>query len=489
MVYLALTKDPIDALYEAFTPQVRHESGIVDRCLEGTRIGVISDIVSWIQDVTSTSRILWLTGSIRVGKTCIAATVAKKFFDEKQLMGDYFLMDRKPGRSDSVSGIAVAIALRLCFFSEEAHQYITRTVRDDPTVLQAHTEVQWQKLVLDTLQSVTKRQDFRPVIVLDGVEGCKPQEDQVWVIDKLVNLCRQFPIALVISSRPEWHLKQKFTELQSRYPALFRPNIELGDSDEAPFDMRAIVLDNLQPLAQRLIDTEEHKRHEIEEAFIRYFSIVNGQYVVSHFVSRHMPLIFETGFSGPSIDGLRTDDELDAAIYIKLDHDVYHEFMTFAYSHLTGTRVDMCYRLLFHLLHIRAESINGLSAFWGYPLEEVHNILRPFHSVLRVPIADRQPITFRLFTFQKFLSSRYRGGKRGQYFILWPHYCVDAVERSLIIAGRHQEVQVLPEGMAMLWLTICPQLSIKMLSKKHALRKRVLKALRQFDFSFWIQQW
>ncbi|KAF8654680.1 hypothetical protein AX16_003470 [Volvariella volvacea WC 439] len=334
---------------------------------------------------------------------------------------------------------AVAIAYRLSFLSKQAYDIILRTIQDDPSILQAHIRDQWERLVLNTLRKVEDRPSFRPLLVLDGLDECKSQDDQLWIINQLVELCREFPIAVMIASRPEWHLKEEFLRLQRRFPSLFRSTIDLCGHD-ALSDMRTIFYKRYPYFRRTMEKAPESKRLEIEEGIIHYFSKVGGQYI--------------------AIDKILMDDRIESGIYMTLDDTGYTGFMANVYSNLTEEQITMSRRLLFHLLHIQPASIESLSAIWRYSPEGVHIALRPFHSVLHIPLSDRHHITFYLFTFQKYLSSRHRGGEKRQFLILWSHFCIDALEYSLDFAGRCWKYPVIPAGSATLWLMIAPRINI-----------------------------
>ncbi|KAF8654673.1 hypothetical protein AX16_003463 [Volvariella volvacea WC 439] len=479
--------DPIAALFQAIPPRVLHDDAPLSECFEGTRKDILQDIESWSYDTTSQSRILWLTGSFRVGKSTIAMTLAFKLFDSGRLIGDFFFNKRHPGQSDAITGIAVALASRISFFSADARAYLSSTIRSDRSILVAPLDLQWRKLVLDTLTQVTERPSFRPLIIIDGLDGCNNIQDQLWLINKLVELCRAFPVAVVISSRPEWHLKQKFAELKSRNPTLFRTTIELGDSEEARSDMRKLLLRSTD-IRRGLEENSDSDRREMEEAIDSYLKSVDGQYSVIRFIDPYLWIPFSLGKGIRGMATIPTDEGIDAAVYPELD-TVYTDFMTSAYSTLTAQQVHTCHRLLFHLIHIRLESVGGLSAFWGFSPEEVHAALRPLHTVLRIPISDKHPITFYLSTFYKFLCSRLRGGPQGQFRLPWSHYCIEALEHSFSIA-RHYDQPTLPAGMVALWLAICPRVKVTFLKQDDATSmKRAIVALKGFDFSSWVRCW
>ncbi|KAF8637173.1 hypothetical protein AX16_010879, partial [Volvariella volvacea WC 439] len=165
---------PIAALFQVVPICVFHDTGPVFGCFEGTRNDTLQDIETWTYDLTSQSRMLWLTGSIRVGKSAIAMSLAFHLSDTGKL-----ITKEHPGQSDAMAGIAAAIASCLSFFSADARKYLSRTIRSDPSILRAALDLQWQKLVLDTLAHVTERPSFRPLIIIDGLDACNSKPDQL----------------------------------------------------------------------------------------------------------------------------------------------------------------------------------------------------------------------------------------------------------------------------------------------------------------------
>lgn len=141
------------------------------RCLDGTRIEILQDIINWINDPQNNMpRILWLHGQAGRGKSSIAHTIASWVKDAGALGSCFcFSRDRQAERREEkvLATIARDLADRFPAFK----QVLADVVKVDHS-LKCTTDVdlQWQKFIVEPLSTVKDVLVGNVVIVIDGLD-------------------------------------------------------------------------------------------------------------------------------------------------------------------------------------------------------------------------------------------------------------------------------------------------------------------------------
>jgi hypothetical protein len=105
-------QDPLALLLEASNAAF-NASGKEDEpiCLPGTRVGVLDEIRAWI-DGEDKQHIFWLSGWAGTGKSTIARTVAREYYDRERLVASYFF-SRGGGDASNATRFVGIIARQL----------------------------------------------------------------------------------------------------------------------------------------------------------------------------------------------------------------------------------------------------------------------------------------------------------------------------------------------------------------------------------------
>ncbi|KAK1217532.1 hypothetical protein PQX77_019821 [Marasmius sp. AFHP31] len=225
-------------------------------CLPGTRKKVIRVIWEWILAKGTELPICWLSGTAGVGKSAIAITIAKACEQEGHLVSSFFFFRSDPRRNNP-SALVHIIAHGLVVNNPSCRVSINQRISNDPTILGARIEEQFQELVVkpcrpQTLiplqklslrqdssrrqtrskrirkpvgkralaeqegpdqQGSTKRTEIANLVIIDGLDECGDEQTQKRVLSMIqsaFNDSPHFPLRFLVCSRPEAWLKEAF---------------------------------------------------------------------------------------------------------------------------------------------------------------------------------------------------------------------------------------------------------------------------------------
>jgi hypothetical protein len=141
-------------------------------CLPDTRRDVLTQIRKWA-DGHGVRPIYWLKGMAGTGKSTIALTVAREYYDKGRL-GASFFFSRGGGELATTRGFAATIATQLAYISPELRRLISDAVVSNPGIHNLLLYDQWEKLILQPLSQLGRNKFSLPllplVIVVDALD-------------------------------------------------------------------------------------------------------------------------------------------------------------------------------------------------------------------------------------------------------------------------------------------------------------------------------
>ena len=159
--------------------------------------------MAWADDQCDESCIFWLNGMAGTGKSTIARTIAKKYYEVGRLGASFFFTR---GGLASSRALFPSLARQLADKEPELRRYICEAVANNSSISQQGLEHQWRRLILEPLSRANKDSVASPlVIVIDALDECNNNDD----IQLILQL---FPAAMslqnarlriFIASRPE----------------------------------------------------------------------------------------------------------------------------------------------------------------------------------------------------------------------------------------------------------------------------------------------
>ncbi|KIM46550.1 hypothetical protein M413DRAFT_24255 [Hebeloma cylindrosporum] len=193
------------------------ERFLAPRCYPHTRDDVLKTITDWIDDSGKKERLMWLCGPAQVGKSAIAQTIADRCYDAGILLASFFFSRNNAMRGDK-SYLIPTIAYQLTVSIPEIRNRVWDVLRNDPLILSRSLEAQAKALIIRPLNEVAlddmdDQDSFHGLVVLDGLDECKGDEVQVYILHVLSTVVKELsmPLLFLITSRPEQHIARAFS--------------------------------------------------------------------------------------------------------------------------------------------------------------------------------------------------------------------------------------------------------------------------------------
>ena len=140
-------------------------------CLEGTRGGILDEIVNWIDDTDDNApRLFWLHGTAGSGKSAIAHTIAHRF-EALGRLGSFFCFDRSRAAERRHEKIFATIAQDLADCDPQLRKALAAAVhhktslRNTPDVLR-----QWEELIVQPTKAMSDAMAGPIVIVINALD-------------------------------------------------------------------------------------------------------------------------------------------------------------------------------------------------------------------------------------------------------------------------------------------------------------------------------
>lgn len=226
------------------------ERGDPPRCHEETRIAIRAEIMEWIKGKDARRKfILWLYGPAGAGKTAIAQSIAEACEQEGLLAASFFFSRGAVGRGD-LTCFAATIAYQLSRSIPEIECDLLTAIEKDPAIFSRTLSVQMQALVVGPLEAVLHRHPLLRLpsfMMVDGVDECGPDgqshSELLDVLGRVVAELKYFPFILLISSRPEYEIREAFSQdsLSSVMKGLVLDDTYKPDEDIKRFLNSALV--------------------------------------------------------------------------------------------------------------------------------------------------------------------------------------------------------------------------------------------------------
>lgn len=404
--------------------EARHNSGEhwdESRCHPGTRVEILKQLMQWASDAIYKPPIKWLHAPAGAGKTMILKTVAENLHDKNLLLADFFFCRTAAGRNNAQQLFAT-MAYQVCINIPASRRYIEEAVNRNPLVFNQSLQAQAEELIITPLLQLSRDQglptDCARVIVIDGLDECHDADSQREVLTVLEKIVRRLsaPVAILIASRPELHIRQMF-DLDDLNRSSSR--MALDATYKPDDDIRRFLFDKFQrvqkhhPLRTLPPMSEPWPASEDINILVKKAS---GQFIYASTVikfvesSRHNPacrLGVILGSETPCNGNLKPFGQLDnlyATIFQGIDEKDRTAVLTilatllcsFSASLVTTTPVPL-------------ESPRFFASFLEIETSEIRRLLLDLESLLAVD-ADNSPITIFHASLADFLFDRFRSG-------------------------------------------------------------------------------
>ena len=178
-------------------------------CLPNTRVGLLEEIYNWV-DSEDERCIYWLSGLAGTGKSTIARTVARRYFEQKRL-GASFYFSRGGGDVGHASKFFTSIAVQLAYNAPSLRRYISEAAEEQIDIANHSLRDQWRQLVIRPLLRSDKRlSPSSYLLIVDALDECD-NENRIHTILQLLAEARSLTtvrLRVFLTSRPEVPIRQ-----------------------------------------------------------------------------------------------------------------------------------------------------------------------------------------------------------------------------------------------------------------------------------------
>jgi hypothetical protein len=183
-------------------------------CLPNTRVDVLQEIFDWA-DGNDERCIFWLNGLAGTGKSTIARTVARKYYEQSRL-GASFFFSRGGEDVGHASKFVTTIARQLANVVPHLQHYVCEAITERSDVANQSLHDQWHQLVLGTLSKLDRNScQSSPIVVVDALDECD-DENNIRIILQLLAEARSLKtvrLRVFLTSRPEILIRHGFHQI------------------------------------------------------------------------------------------------------------------------------------------------------------------------------------------------------------------------------------------------------------------------------------
>ncbi|KAJ7731711.1 hypothetical protein B0H14DRAFT_2409395 [Mycena olivaceomarginata] len=382
----------LDALYESADsfPQPRFHPE--------TRTELLDNLYNWVIDPNSEHPIHWLHGPAGAGKSAIMQTLCRRLQEDGKLGGSFFFK-RSHGTCGNAKMLFATLAYQLALYQSEFKGAILRSVETDPSVLGRSLDVQLRSLILEPCRLAHGTSP--PALLIDGLDECNGHNIQQQILHLIGSAAKKHHLAvrILVASRPEPYIRETFGEEALRGVA------DSTDIEQSFEDIRTYFRDEFSRI---------HRNHS---AIKNISTPWPGPYTLGKLVQN------SSGYFVYAATVIKfVDDEyswpskkLDIVLQNPIPHDSESPFATLdqLYMQILSTvpvqhHPTLCNILCTIIHYLGKFTVLDIDVLLGLKLGTVELIIRPLHSLLKVPQFSGYVLGVHHASFLDFLKDKKR---------------------------------------------------------------------------------
>jgi hypothetical protein len=375
-------------------------------CLPDTRVDLLQEIYNWA-DGQDEQCIFWLNGLAGTGKSTIARTVARRYFDQKRL-GASFFFSRGGGDVSHAGKFFTSFATQLARNIPQIQRFISDAIAEQNDIANQSLRDQWHHLVFRPLSRLEDSSSLSLyVLIVDALDECD-NEDHIRIILQLLAEARLLKIRLrvLITSRPEVPIRYGFRQIpDAEHHTFILHDIEATIVDH---DLFAFMHHEMESIGQEwALGTGWPAEQALRELVVNASGLFIWAATACRFIregreyaAKRLSMMLEgnTSTLGP-------EHHLNN-IYMTILKSTIHE------EYLESEKEDRCSVLNQVLgtivLLYSPLSINSLTGLLYLPKETIEGGLADLHAILNIPKDTSQPLRLHHPSFRDFLLNKDR---------------------------------------------------------------------------------
>lgn len=391
------------------------------KCHPGTRVSILTKVRKWIEtavdspSITSVSEphdVLWIYGSVGVGKSAIAQTIAEECKSKHQLAASFFFPPSQGiqvGHRDIILSIAYQISVSI----PRAKAFIDEAVLADRSILDGRIEDQMKELIIKPMQRFLAVEGtlgpWPQIIILDGLDYCQDADLQNRILEtfsKAVYPRRSVPFYFLISSRETASIR--FAFMNRRLLAQISLAISV-DACHSAADIERYLRSAFHHLQEWHVKNETVRVYNVRWPPDNVIKLIvtkaSGQFLYVDVILRFLRDPERSPVT--QLVSILDHSSLEGRPFEKLDQ-LYTQILN---SSLTAKKA---LRILGVLLVVRNDSMrlpDNLATLLGMQKDELRAALKSLRSVIQIP-SNNKSFPIRIFhsSFIEYITSYTRSG-------------------------------------------------------------------------------
>ena len=403
------------------------------KCHPDTRKAVLSDIINWISDHSKKTCILWLRAPAGSGKSAILQQIAEHYYNSGGLAASFFF-SRTTTKRNRETFLIATLAAQLSTSIPTIKPLIEGAIERDPFIFDRVLSEQMVRLVVYPLVYASLHPESSPpwptLLVIDGLDECNGGEHQAEILRilrvALLQLKSSLPtLYLLIASRPEPAIAAVFdNELSDITHRLVLDDNYHPDHDIAVF-LRSSFADIFRRRHARFPSMSSLPQpwppEHVNSFLVRKSS---GQFIFAATVIRFVDVDRKIPTAQLQLI-LDICGSVDSSSFTTNPFALLDEL----YSHVLKSseeteRAISILGAIFYLNGKQSPTLEFLQALLRLEPEDITMIFWDLHSIVHIPVSDKDPIRFHHASLRDFLMDRHRSrnlyidGVKAQSFLL-----------------------------------------------------------------------
>ena len=374
-------------------------------CLKGTRKAVLDGIELWSKDFT-VSPVYWLNGLAGTGKSTIAQSIAERVFADGRLGASFFCSRDFEDRRD-LRYIFPTLAFQLARTYPKFRSTLVPLLQSNPDIAHESLYNQMATLLVGPLGS----SDISTIIIIDALDECVDEDPQSAILSVMGRLVEEVPnVKFFITGRPEPRIRSGFRL------GLLRPLTDVFVLHEVEpsvinTDIRLFLEDGLSELAKRQAiekdgwPTEKHLDLLCERAAgLFVYAVATIKFLDHPFTPPNEQLDVIMRAPGSTTQEGRANLQLGATL-----DSLYLSSFRSGFNR-TSTKDDEKVRLVIGAVVLAENPLppSAIATLVNLGRQQVMNILRLAHSLLKLPEDPDTPVLSFHKSFPDFITDPFR---------------------------------------------------------------------------------
>ncbi|TFK22476.1 hypothetical protein FA15DRAFT_671514 [Coprinopsis marcescibilis] len=266
------------------------------KCDEDTRVNLITELSNWTKDKTTIQRILCITGPAGSGKSALQQTMVEECAESGSLLAAFFFYSQDT-RRNNLKAVTPTLSYQVSQYIPTSKEPIIRAVEEDITIFDRAIDRQVQKLIVEPIREALSQPGVSPELLprnifIDGVDECKGEEDQAFllrVVHELVLAISHddFRLKVCLAGRPEYAMRTALAKNGHLKESGLLYHIDLSDHD-ATSDIRLFLERKLRAIARATTYPLPSTQWPSEEDIQRLVDNASGQFIYAATIVKYL---------------------------------------------------------------------------------------------------------------------------------------------------------------------------------------------------------